>query len=395
MQQQKIYVGMSGGVDSSVVAALLVQWGYDVTGVYMKNWSNNNGVSDTCPWEEDVAEVERVATHLGIPWKVYNFEKEYKERILNYFFAEYKAGRTPNPDILCNNLIKFDLFAQRAHAEGATHVATGHYARRHAPNYLPWETNGELGLYTALDGTKDQVYFLQRLSAEQLSSATFPLGNLYKKEVRELAKHFNLPNAMRKDSQGICFIGDIDVRDFIKSNLQKNPGDIVDVDQEKVLGRHQGLWFYTIGQRQGIGIASADEPYFVVGKNSEKNQLEVAKGHDNPLLRKQRVRVDDVHAIGNAFGESTDVLVSFRYRELPQPARLEMTSQGAVLTATSEKKFWAPAPGQGVLIYKNEDIKQFDEVSVGNSDVIAKIDTHFTGREVVRMVESIGSAIIL
>jgi tRNA-specific 2-thiouridylase len=401
ISDKKIYVALSGGVDSSVVAALLVERGYDVTGVYMKNWSNNNGISDTCPWEEDVAEVEKVANHLGIPWKVYNFEKEYKERILNYFFHEYKVGRTPNPDILCNNLVKFDLFAKKVFAEGATHVATGHYARRQGTQGFPWEQTGELGLYTAIDSTKDQCYFLQRLSKEQLENALFPLGGLYKSEVRVLAKQFNLPNALRKDSQGICFIGDIDVKDFIRKNLQTNPGDIIDTDSGKIVGKHQGLWFYTIGQRQGIEIASSGEPYFVVGKNAVNNQLEIARGHEHHLLRKKIIKITDLHSMTEKIQDGQLLLAALRYREVPQLARIKiLDDESAELVAMTEKLFWAAAPGQGVLLYEDTEVGKFAErrepvFSAVNAEVKQCIGEYFTVRESLeRYVRIIGAATI-
>lgn len=391
---------MSGGVDSSVVAALLVDQGYDVVGVYMKNWSENSGISNSCPWEEDIAEVEKVAKHLNIQWKVYNFEKEYKERVLDYFFSEYKAGRTPNPDILCNNLIKFDLCATRARAEGAHYLATGHYARRRSRDGFSWEMQGDLGLYTAIDATKDQGYFLQRVSREQLEFALFPLGNLYKSEVRALARHYQLPNAERKDSQGICFIGDIDVRDFIREHLQTMSGDIRDVDQDIIVGKHSGLWFYTIGQRQGIGIASNTEPYFVVGKNASKNELEIARGHNHPLLRKKEIMLHDVHLLDGEFHDNIEVCVSLRYREKPQQATLVTNQNQFKLVAGGETGFWAPAPGQSVLLYEKGELERFQEsrkvaVSAGNHVDSITLKENFTRSETLRSVRILGGGYIV
>ncbi len=396
--KQKIYVAMSGGVDSAVVAALLVEQGYEVTAVYMKNWSENFGLGDTCPWEKDVEDVRNVSEHLGIPWKVYNFEKEYKARILDYFFSEYKAGRTPNPDIMCNNLVKFDLFAERAFAEGATHIATGHYARRQSQEHFAWENSGDLGLFTALDATKDQVYFLQRISQQQLARAVFPLGSLFKSEVRVLAKHFNLPNAEKKDSQGICFIGDIDVRDFIRQTLQTKPGDIIDVDTNSIVGKHEGLWFYTPGQRHGIRVSSATAPYFVVGKDSENNNLLIGKGRNHPMLNKVSITIDNVSSlIGADISKITDVWASVRYREKPIAVNIEkITEHRYVLSnMATEKNFWAPAVGQGVLLYTNAQ-ELWDQVSEKYTGDVSTLLDIINGkiRRTARRVQVLGGGII-
>lgn len=359
---KKIFVALSGGVDSAVAAALLKRQGYEVIGVYMKNWADDFGISAHCPWEKDVEDVEKIANHLKIEWKVYNFEKEYKGRILDYFFSEYQKGRTPNPDILCNNLIKFDLFAQRAFTEGATHIATGHYARRQSTQGFPWEKQEELGLFTALDPQKDQCYFLQRLTQGQLERALFPLGGFYKQEVRAMALDFELPNAQKKDSQGICFIGDIDVRDFIRQHLHNNPGSIVDSQTGKVVGEHQGLWFYTIGQRQGIGVSSPDIPYYVVEKRSSTNELIIAKGRENPLLRKAKIQLGALHSITGQFYEGQLVQAALRYREYPSDAKMETVgNESGVVVSQAERQFWAPALGQGVLLYKYENEKKLSE----------------------------------
>lgn len=397
VNKSKIYMALSGGVDSAVAAALLVKAGYNVTGVYMKNWADNFGVSANCPWEQDVEDVRKVAETLGIPWKVYNFEKEYKERILDYFFAEYNAGRTPNPDILCNNLVKFDLFAQRAFSEGASHVATGHYARRQSLQGFPWEKQGELGLFTALDPLKDQCYFLQRLSSTQLEHALFPLGNFYKSEIRTLAQHFNLPNAAKKDSQGICFIGDIDVRDFIRQHLSTKPGNIIEYESGRVVGKHEGLWFYTIGQRQGIGVSSSDQPYFVVEKRQQTNELVIAKGHENSLLRKNIVNVTQLHVISGQFKEGQEVLVSLRYREVPIKAKLEnILDDSAQLVSQNDRGFWAPAAGQGALAYMNESIDKLSEKAavLENPSVLYKTFMGSETRAMVRELQILGGGLI-
>lgn len=371
---------MSGGVDSATVAALLVNAGYDVTAVYMKNWSSEFGIQNNCPWEQDVADVEQIAKHLGIPWRVYNFEKQYRERVLQYFFDEYKAGRTPNPDILCNNKIKFDLFLEKAVSEGADAIATGHYARRANPEKIyPWEYTADLGLYTAFDENKDQGYFLQRISRFQLEHATFPLGNLIKPEVRVLANHFHLPVATKKDSQGICFIGDIDVRDFLKRELHTKPGNIIDIDTGKKLADHQGLWFYTIGQRHGMGIGGVDNPYFVVAKDAIKNIVYVAQGHDSKHLVKQNVEIEDLHFITTQIENDSDVWVSLRYREAPKKAKLHMNGTKATLLFENSDA-WAPAPGQSALLYSS-DVQKISEKPLENAAEILK---YVTGPEINR-----------
>jgi len=396
--QQKIYVALSGGVDSAVAAALLVKAGFEVTGVYMKNWANDQGISENCPWEKDVEDVRLVAEHLGIPWKVYNFEREYKERILDYFFAEYKAGRTPNPDILCNNLVKFDLFAQRAFSEGASHIATGHYARRESQQGFMWEKQGKLGLYTAVDSSKDQGYFLQRLSSAQLEKALFPLGNYYKSEVRVMAKDLGLPNAAKKDSQGICFIGDVDVHDFIRKHLSVKSGDIIEQETGKKVGKHDGLWFYTIGQRHGIGVSSTGEPYFVVEKRIETNELLIAKGHNNPLLQHAKIQVAQLHAISEPFYEGEEVMVSLRYREKPTQAKIENIVNGtATLVSQETRKFWAPAAGQGTLLYQGESECKLSEIVEKTSKISDRYrySTDSETRTEIRRVEILGGGVVL
>jgi tRNA-specific 2-thiouridylase len=348
-QKKKIFVALSGGVDSATVAALLKEQGYEVTGVYMKNWSSDFGIANSCPWEEDLADVEKVAKHLGIPWRVYNFEKEYRERVLDYFFSEYREGRTPNPDILCNNKIKFDLFLEKAVSEGADAIATGHYSRRAGFNSpFEWEYEATEGLYTAADLNKDQGYFLQRTSKQQLDKATFPLGNLLKAEVRTLAEHYSLPVATKKDSQGICFIGDIDVSDFLKRELNTKPGPIIDADTEQKVGDHQGLWFYTIGQRHGMGIGGQKTPFFVAKKDAETNTLYVVRGSDNPLLTPRKVALSAISMITSAPANNSEVYASLRYREAPR--RVQFTYKEDSGELVYSEYAWAPAPGQSAML---------------------------------------------
>jgi len=353
MQKPKIFVALSGGVDSATVAAFLKDQGHDVTGIYMKNWSDEFGIENNCPWEQDVADVEKIAKHLDIPWGVYNFEREYRERVLTYFYDEYRAGRTPNPDILCNNLVKFDLFLNKARENGAEYIATGHYGRIARPgNPFPWESHAKLGLFTAQDDHKDQAYFLQRLSLEQISQATFPLGNLYKSEVRVLANHFNLPVAQKKDSQGICFIGEVDVSDFLKKELQTRSGKIRDIDTNEIVGEHQGLWFYTIGQRQGIGIGGIEKGYYVAKKESSTNTLFVAKGHNHEALLKKEVKIENV-LLRDAVEPEQTIYTSLRYREEPKVATILLGKNNTATLHFTDKLAWAPAPGQSAMLLES------------------------------------------
>jgi len=393
-QKKKIYVGLSGGVDSAVTAALLVEAGYDVTGVFMRNWLPEDG--GDCPWEQDAQDGKDVCEVLGIEWKVYKFEKEYKERVLDYFFEEYRNGRTPNPDILCNNLIKFDLFANRAFSEGAEYIATGHYARRRSNDGFNWEQKGDLDMFTALDPNKDQTYFLQRLSKGQLSRALFPLGNYYKEEVRMLAHHFDLPNADKKDSQGICFIGDLDVHDFIKEHLSTKPGNIIDVDSGEVVGKHQGLWFYTIGQRRGIQISSPSAPYFVVDKDLNSNELLIGKGRDHKLLIRSKIKIENISLL-TADKPPEKVGVSIRYRENPIGAKLAEIEHGVFeIESMDNKKFWAPASGQGVLLYDFKDLGKIAENRVKYDENNAEKAGFMTGETFsnVRNAKILGSGVI-
>ena len=277
----KVIIGMSGGVDSSVAAILLKRQGYEVIGLFMRNWdaSLNNDIlgnptinNDVCPQEQDYLDALKVCEQIGIPLQRVDFVKEYWDYVFTYFLDELKKGRTPNPDIMCNKYIKFDMFAKEAYKLGADYIATGHYARI---------KDGKL--LRAVDDNKDQTYFLSQLSNKQLEHVLFPIGDLEKSEVRKIAEEYNLVTAKKKDSTGICFIGERNFKGFLQNYLPNQPGDIVDIETNKVLGRHVGLMYYTIGQRRGLNIGTTDK-IFVVGKDMDKNILYIAYGEDNPYL---------------------------------------------------------------------------------------------------------------
>ncbi len=369
-----VYVGLSGGVDSSVAAAVLLANGANVKGVFMKNWTGEKGLQDDCPWEEDQNSAENAALALDIDFQSYNFEKEYKEFVVNYFFNEYEAGRTPNPDILCNSEIKFKAFWEKASNEGIELMATGHYARL-APfagaselQTLTGYSSSDKILARAKDTNKDQTYFLSGLNQEQLNRAVFPLGGLEKKEVREIAAHLGLPNAKRKDSQGICFIGDIDVRLYLRKYIERKPGVIVDIDTSKSLGEHDGIAFYTIGQREGLKIGGSNMPYYVVAKDKTTNQLFVAKGRENSHLLKDSVPFVDfsfVNKKANLAGNIEDLNsnsklnAQVRYRQKPVDATIALKDLenntdnnlfGRKGGVHFKEKIWAPAEGQTLSV---------------------------------------------
>ena len=277
-----VYLGMSGGVDSSVSAVLLKEQGYNVVGVYMKNWSKDlPGMK--CPWAEDLADAKRVAVKLDIDFEVWDFEKEYKQKVVDYMLAEFKKGNTPNPDVICNQEIKFKLFYEEAMKRGADFIATGHYAQRGAAPRL----------LRAVDENKDQTYFLYRISKEALEHTIFPIGHLTKPEVKKLAEKHGLANAYKKESMGVCFVGEVGMKDFLKEYIDIEPGEIREQETDKVLGHHEGSVFYTIGQRHGLYI-SGGLPYYVVAKDTDKNIVYVSKNLNNSELWTKELKLTNV-----------------------------------------------------------------------------------------------------
>ena len=334
-----VFVGMSGGVDSSVSALLLKQQGYEVIGVYMKNWSKDlPGMK--CPWAEDLADAKRVAVKLGIDFLVWDFEKEYFSKVVEYMLSEFKKGNTPNPDIMCNQEIKFKLFYEKARAEGADFIATGHYAR---------VKNGQL--LRAVDEKKDQTYFLYRISSEALAHTLFPIGGMLKPDVKKLAEENGLHNAYKKESMGVCFVGEVSMKDFLKSYIDIRPGEIREVETEKVVGHHEGAVFYTIGQRHGLYISgNAGEvntglPYYVVKKDLENNVVYVSRNLDSSLVWVDKLELKDV-----ILRSKNCQNLSVRLRHLGQliPAKLENN------TLYFENKIKRPAAGQSAVFYDGE-----------------------------------------
>ena len=350
MPKTRIIVGLSGGVDSSVAALLLVEQGYDVHGVFMKNWEESFEAG-YCAAAEDLEDARAVAETLHIPLHQVNFSAEYQQRVFRYFLDEYRAGRTPNPDILCNTEIKFKAFLDHARRLGADGIATGHYVRC-------LERDGRWHLLKGRDPDKDQSYFLHGLDQAQLASARFPVGDLHKAQVRERAAAAGLITHAKKDSTGICFIGERRFREFLHRYLPAQPGPICTVDGER-LGEHAGLMFHTIGQRQGLGIggrkASSGEPWYVADKDLALNTLIVAQGRDHPALFHQRLRASQLHWIAGELPPLPLVCAAkIRYRQADQPCVLEsLNEQGAeVCFATPQR---AIAPGQSVVFYRDDE----------------------------------------
>ncbi len=387
---KRVVVGLSGGVDSSVAAYLLQQQGYEVIGLFMKNWHDDSvTISNECPWLEDSNDALLVAEKLGIPFQTVDLSEQYKEKIVDYMFNEYEKGRTPNPDVLCNREIKFDVFMKIAISLGADYVATGHYCRKGE-----MENNGKkvYRLLSGVDTNKDQSYFLCQLSQEQLAKSLFPIGELTKPEVREIAAQMNLITAEKKDSQGLCFIGKVRLPEFLQQKLEKKEGLIVQIDaldpiynekptefqseeeklafesrtlsyepnMGKAVGKHQGAHFFTIGQRKGLNVGGTKEPLFIIATNVNTNTIYTGLGSEHPGLFKKSLFIQnsEVHWIREdlaiANGEKMDVMARIRYRQALQKATLHQFENG--LYVTFEDPQSAITEGQFVAWYTNDEL---------------------------------------
>ncbi|MDQ5972634.1 MAG: tRNA-uridine 2-sulfurtransferase [Patescibacteria group bacterium] len=340
-KNQVVYVGLSGGVDSSVTAALLLEQGYQVVGVYMKNWSQDLP-GFACPWKEDYQDAKRVAVQLGIPFKMYDFQKEYRQKVVDYMVAEYQAGRTPNPDIMCNQEVKFKLFLDTALADGADLIATGHYAR---------VKDGQL--LTARNVDKDQTYFLYRVTSDALKKTLMPIGEFETKDqVRALAKKFGLVTANKKDSQGICFVGKVGIKEFLLHELgAQKPGQIKD-QAGHVVGSHDGAIFYTIGQRHGLNVGGG-MPYYVVGKDMDLNEVYVTTNLDDARLWHKQLYLVDVHWINNSPAKEAVLQVRTRYRAPLVKCTLQ---SGKPLKVIMQDEARAITAGQSAVFYSGEQV---------------------------------------
>ena len=351
MPRRRVIVGMSGGVDSSVAAWLLKQQGHDVVGLFMKNWEDDDS-AEYCTSREDLVDAAAVADVIGIDLEAVNFAAEYRERVFARFLREYEAGRTPNPDVLCNSEIKFRAFLDHARTLGADHIATGHYAR-----LRPAAAGVEL--LKATDGSKDQSYFLHQLTQEQLAPALFPLGEMAKRDVRAIARREGIPTWGKKDSTGICFIGERPFRDFLARYLPRTPGPVETTDG-RVVGSHHGLAYYTLGQRQGLGIGGmregADLPWFVAAKDRARNALIAVQGHEHPLLYRTAVDAQAMHWIAGA-PPKAEALAALgaktRYRMPDAACRVELLPAGRCRAVFAAPQ-WAPTPGQYLVLYDGD-----------------------------------------
>ena len=345
----KIVVGLSGGVDSAVAALLLKRAGHDVVGLFMKNWEDDDD-DEYCSTREDLVDAVSAAEKIGIEVEAVNFAAQYRERVFASFLAEYRAGRTPNPDVLCNAEIKFKAFLDHAIALGAERIATGHYARVE-------EREGGFALLKGVDPGKDQSYFLHRLTQAQLSRTVFPVGHLHKTEVRRIAREAGLPNHAKRDSTGICFIGERPFRAFLSRYIPREPGPMRTPDGERV-GEHEGLMYYTLGQRQGLGIGgrrdARAEPWYVAGKDLAANTLIVVQGHDHALLQKRHLQAEDASWIaGEPPATEAPLAAKTRYRQADAACELRVNGPKAFDLAFATPQ-WAVTPGQSAVVYRGD-----------------------------------------
>ncbi len=362
-KQAKILVAMSGGVDSSVAAAILVRAGFCVTGGFIKNWSSSKDpMSGECTWRADRRDAMRVAAALDIPLLTFDFEKQYREQVVAELYRGYAAGETPNPDVLCNEYVKFGLFWDKAKELGFDGMATGHYARTTSRVPRP-ASQGRCDVRRAttaskllrgLDPDKDQSYFLYRVKQDALAHTIFPIGSMKKSKVRELARKWKIPVAEKPDSQGICFIGKVNLGDFLSPKIKSKPGDIATPDGA-IIGRHEGLHLYTIGQRQRIGV-SGDHPWYVADKDLARNRLVVVDSDKHPYLLAKGLTVGDVHWIaGQAPKKAFKAWIQARYRQKTQPATVRMLASGKEVAVALNKPIQAAAIGQSAVIYRGQE----------------------------------------
>lgn len=350
----KVIIGLSGGVDSSVGVIKLLELGYDVEAIFMRNWDSavNNDVlgnpdlmDEVCPQEKDYQDAKAVADKLGIKLHRVDFIEEYWNEVFTYFLDEYKKNRTPNPDILCNKEIKFKCFLEKAEAMGADYIAMGHYAR-------VIHDGDKHYLLRGVDSNKDQTYFLSQLSAKQISKALFPIGDMVKQDVRELALKYDLPVAGKKDSTGICFIGERNFKEFLKNYIPAQPGNMVTSDH-KIMGRHEGLMYYTIGQRHGLGIGGPGDAWFVIGKNPKDNELIVGQGDEQELLYANRAIIKDINIINPPLVDTPTLTAKFRYRAPDVGVTIKYLDDNTIEVKTKEP-VKAMTPGQACVFYDGE-----------------------------------------
>jgi tRNA-specific 2-thiouridylase len=382
---KRVVVGLSGGVDSSVAAYLLKEQGYDVIGMFMKNWHDDSvTISNECPWLDDSNDAMIVAQHLGIPFQAIDLSKEYKERIVDYMFAEYKAGRTPNPDVLCNREIKFDIFLNAALKLGAEYVATGHYARK---GVIEKDGQQIYRLLSGKDPNKDQSYFLCQLTQTQLAKSLFPVGELLKPEVRAIARKIGLVTADKKDSQGLCFVGKVHLPDFLQQQLENKTGKVVEIpatspifnngfaddnlkaitaryeltpELGEIIGEHKGAHYYTVGQRKGLSLGGFEKPIFVIGTDTDKNIIYTGMGEDHPGLYRKGLFVPDTEEhwvredLKLSVGQSEKYFARIRYRQSLTQCTLFKKKEGLYIVFDRPQK--SITPGQFVAWYKDDEL---------------------------------------